>query len=570
MKFVLRVILTATLLGVLGCASADSDKVRFDRIAKDLDMGGSCYFIGSSRHAGTAFEKLIKEHERYIWSSSFTPELQFKLQRFISCSELLGRIAGLHEIKGWGGSSQQIPGAGEVLFRNKLRLLLNEKSDGVLWNLFSPQNHSLEKYLYNLPADTSYAGAFVLDPQLLERLVSAEKSVSDGLANICKLFLGMTLQETLKTVSGVWRLVVVCDEENDPGTLMGIHAKLTLPDKEGKLFNGLASKLKFIPNTGIDLKKRTIKLAKVPGKSFVPYIRYNNGFLSIYTTPLAATRTTDGNSFPQSSPFLKKLARFTNLNGIGLFYANTPWRSGASSNPADQKLRHTCLAVLKKLPDGFIFDGISNNDLNQYTVFSLGIVPLQIAFDSLVKKAPSPAPAPRQARTAVRRKTRKTVRKNPSAAITKRNKSCLNAIQAAGNILLKEAKRSGKWQSPGISGLRFLVEKKVLTEAMLRCPIVRSSGHKTPGLSYANCHYLYFGSPGKNSPKTPVLMEFPFLHKDHIAVFYADGSAQKIQLDGTRSVRRTVSYLHTLHSYEEEEFMRLMKIASEFDNILER
>ena len=104
MKFVLRVILTATLLGVLGCASADSDKVRFDRIAKDLDMGGSCYFISSSRHAGTALEKLIKEHERYIWSSSFTPELQFKLQRFISCSELLGRIAGLHEIKGWGAA----------------------------------------------------------------------------------------------------------------------------------------------------------------------------------------------------------------------------------------------------------------------------------------------------------------------------------------------------------------------------------------------------------------------------------------------------------------------------------
>ena len=65
-------------------------------------------------------------------------------------------------------------------------------------------------------------------------------------------------------------------------------------------------------------------------------------------------------------------------------------------------------------------------------------------------------------------------------------------------------------------------------------------------------------------------MEFPFLHKDHIAIFYADGSAQKIQLDGTRSVRRAVSYLHTQHSYEEEEFMRLMQLAAEFDNILER
>ena len=92
MKILLRHILTAALLGVIGCTSADSEKGRFDRIAKDLDMGGSSFFIGSSRHAGTAFEQLRKQHERYVWSSSFTPEAQYKLQRFISCSELAGRL----------------------------------------------------------------------------------------------------------------------------------------------------------------------------------------------------------------------------------------------------------------------------------------------------------------------------------------------------------------------------------------------------------------------------------------------------------------------------------------------
>lgn len=568
MKILLRYILTAALLGVVGCTSADSDKGRFDRIAKDLDMGGSTFFISSSRHAGTAFEKLLKQHERYIWSSSFTPELQFKLQRFISCSELAGRVAGLHEIKGWGGSSKEIPGAGEPLFRNKLRLLLNEKSDGVLWNLFSPQNRALEKYLYNLPADTSYAGAFVLNPVMLERLITADKSISATFTNLCKLFLGMTPRETLKAFSGVWRIVVVCDAENDPETLAGIHASLTLPDNEGKLFKGLSSKLKFVPNTAIDLKKGTIKLAKLPGKVCVPYIRYSNGQISFYTTPLAALRTTDHQSFPQMQPSFKQLSRLTDLNGVGVFYANTSWISGDPSLSPDRQLRHKCLAVLKKLPDGFSLEGISNSDFNQYAVYTLGTLPLRIVLDSFLR-TPA-APAPRQSRkTPLPAKQKKRVRKNTAAA-EKRNKNCLTAIQTAGQKILKEAVRSGKWQSPGISGLRFLVEKKVLTEAMLRCPTVRRSGHKTPGLSYANCHYLYFGPPGKNSPKTPVLMEFPFLHKDHIAIFYADGSAQKIQLDGTRSVRRAVSYLHTQHSYEEEEFMRLMQLAAEFDNILER
>ena len=89
-------------------------------------------------------------------------------------------------------------------------------------------------------------------------------------------------------------------------------------------------------------------------------------------------------------------------------------------------------------------------------------------------------------------------------------------------------------------------------------------------MSYANCHYLYFGKPAKDSPKTPILMELPFLHKEHLAVFYADGKVEKIHLSGQRSARRAISYLHTRHSYEEEEFMRLMQLAGEFDKILER
>ena len=65
-------------------------------------------------------------------------------------------------------------------------------------------------------------------------------------------------------------------------------------------------------------------------------------------------------------------------------------------------------------------------------------------------------------------------------------------------------------------------------------------------------------------------MELPFLHKDHIAVFYADGSVEELRLSGRRNVRRAVSFLHTVHSYEEEEFIRLIQFASELDKILER
>ena len=67
MKHLLFSILAAVLFGVFGCTSADSDRERFDRIAKDLETGGSCYFISSSRSAETALKEIIRQSEKYTW-----------------------------------------------------------------------------------------------------------------------------------------------------------------------------------------------------------------------------------------------------------------------------------------------------------------------------------------------------------------------------------------------------------------------------------------------------------------------------------------------------------------------
>ena len=565
MKRLFRIFAILTLFGVFGCTSADSDKRRFDRIAENLDKGGSSYFISSSLHTGTAFSKFIKKSEDSLWLSSLPSESKFRLQHFISLSELVGRVAGLHEIKGWGGSSKHIPGK-EVLFRNKFRLLLPGAPRGILWSIFPGSNHNLEKYLYNLPQDTFFAGAVELSPLSLKSFLQANKKMADTANSLCKVFLNMTPEEALDSLSGVWRFVAVCDENNDTETLEGIHTELTLPDPGGKIFKALSGRLKILPNSHVDLHAGTIRLEKIGGKFCITYIRRGRETLSIYTTPGAFSRINTLESFPQLPGFIKKLSRFTSLKGTGVFYCRNVGPGKAFSRSVAMDSVKPSLAVLKKLPDGFVLENIAACDFNQYAVYSLLSLPME--FLPVFLAEPPRAPRSQTARVLPAKKAAAPARR---AAVPGGRRSCTGAIQFAGQKILKDAARSGKWSDPGIAGLRTLVKRKVLTAAMLKCPSIKSTAiSRTAGLSYANCHYLYFGKPGKNSPKTPLLMEFPFLHKKHFSVFYADGKVEKIQLDGRRNVRRAVSFLHTAHSYEEEEFMRLMELASEFDKILER
>ena len=565
MKRLFRIFFIPTLIGVFGCTSADSDKGRFDRIAETLDKGGSSYFISSSRHAGTAFSDFIKKSEDSLWLSSLPSESKFRLQHFISLSELVGRVAGLHEIKGWGGSSRQLPGKG-VLFRNKFRLLLPGKPQGILWSIFPGSDHNLENYLYNLPQDTFFAGAVELSPRFLKSFLQANKKMADTANSLCKVFLNMTPEEALDSLSGVWRFVVVCDEKNNTETLEGIHTELTLPDPGGKIFKALSERLKILPNSRVDLHSGTIRLEKIGGKFCIPYICRGQETLSIYTTPGAYSRINTLESFPQLLAFIKRLSRFTSLKGTGVFYCRNAGPGKDFSRSVVMDSVKPSLAVLKKLPDGFILENIAACDFNQYAVYSLLSLPMEF-LPAFLTEVPR-APRSQAAKAAPAKKAAAPARQ---AAAPGGRRSCTGALQFAGQKIVQDAVRSGKWAAPGIAGLRTLVNRKVLTAAMLKCPSIKGvATSRTAGLSYANCHYLYFGKPGKNSPKTPVLMEFPFLHKKHFSVFYADGKVEKIQLDGRRNVRRAVSFLHTTHSYDEEEFMRLMQLASEFDKILER
>ena len=583
MKQVFCIALAALVFGLCGCSSPapGPEQQRFDRIAASLEPGGTAYFIGSSAQVGPAAGRIRRETERKLWNTPFPPEERQKLQSFISGTELFARLAGLPEIEGWGGSSKRLP---DGSFRNRLRLLLAPGAKGIFWQI-PGQNQRL--YSDPLPPDTLTAGMFCVNAEALQLLLDADKRLSDTADRLCRLLLGVPAKEFFAGLSGVWKFLLTADEEYNVNTFEGLYCALTVPDREGKLFDALAAKAKLLTGGRADGKSGIIQLPPLPGKSGAPQIRKGDGTITFYNSSEAVARTRrknvqgadpvpvlsdDGRAgFTADRPAGEKGDFF--VDGVGFVYNSNAENIDLSLGGPARRVRRPSLGILKRLPDGFLFEEGSPCDLNEYAAISLCAIPAKLAFDIFSRtppppprrKAPAARPAPSPGKSGVPAPPRT---RTPRSSRPRRD-ACLNAISRVGRALLKAAGPQKRFPAPGIAGLRELAEKKLLDPRLLRCPL---AGRQIPDdgeLNYANCHYLYFGKPGADSPKSPLLMELPVLHRDHCAVFYADGSCEKIRLSEHRNVRRAISFLHTRHAYEEEEFFRLMKLAAEFDKILE-
>jgi|GEM_PF-1631347 len=594
MKQVFCIALAALVFGLCGCSSPapDPERQRFDRIAASLEPEGTAFFIGSAVQVGPAVDRVRRDVERKLWNSPLPPEERTKLQSLVSGIELFFRLSGLPEVEGWGGSSKRLP---EGVFRNRLRLLLAPEAKGVFWQI-PAQNRRLVSG--ELPPDTLTAGMFCVNAEALGRLLDADKRVSTAADRLCRMFLGLPAKELLAGLSGVWEFLLTADEECNVDTFDGLYGSLTLPDRKGKLFDALCAKAKLLTGARVDRNSGSIHLPPLPGKIGAVQIRRGEGTVTFYNSPEAVMRTArkkvqrsdngsapsdDGAGFPAARPAEKK--SFV-VDGVGFIYNSNAGNIDPSLSGPARRIKRPSLGILKRLPDGFLFEEYSPCDLNEYAALSLCAIPVKLAFDIFSQPpeppqpapAQRPAPAPRKdpaarpgpapARTEVPAPPRTPRTRTPRSSRPRRD-ACLSAISKVGRILLKAAGPQKRFPAPGIAGLRELAAKKLLDPGMLRCPLVKNQAQESGELNYVNCHYLYFGKPGANSPKSPILMELPILHRGHCAVFYADGSCEKIRLSEHRNVRRTISFLHTRHAYEEEEFFRLMKLAAEFDKILE-
>ena len=375
-------------------------------------------------------------------------------------------------------------------------------------------------------------------------------------------------------LSGIWKIVVVCDEKNDISNLSGIHIALSIPDKGGKVFSVLSQRMRGLPETRVDLEKQFIKLERVPGQMCIPFICKGKDSLILCSSPLAGERTKVTHPAGKLSGAAETYRQYLSPEGVGLVFCKNPFQFNAFYGKIDTITVSPALAVVKKLPDGLEIEEISPWDLNTRFILSS----LSLAFKLVSDKVNSPPRPRKKAQPGTRTESSAAPAAAPEAAAPEAPAAvpkapaqnlCRSGIGKVGKKLLEYTARKKVWPPHGIAGLRELIRQKQLTAAEMTCPLLPAKKAPESSLSYANCHYLYFGQPASNSPKSPLLMEFPFLHKEYFSIFYTDGTVEEIRLTGHRNVRRAVSFLHTVNSYEEEEFMRLMQIAAEFDKILE-
>lgn len=568
MRRIFRNLAIAGALSLCGCFSTvdSADRTRFEQITKDLDQGGSCLFVGSSSRAGAALENVIKNTERQIWNSDLPEPVMFNMQHLLSSVELMARAAGFNEIQGWGGSSVKIRRDG--IFRNRLKLLLPADSRGALWHIPAKQNIRLGKYLSNLPEDTCFAGVFNLDTNAVSRLLNINERFGSSVDKLCQILLGTETGTLLKSLSGIWKIVIVCDEKYDPELLSGVHIALTVPDADGKVFDLLCKRSKIISGITYDPAAGTIRLSALKGRFLVPFIRKGNGCFTVFSTPDARFRTETLESFPGIKQKQKELLEYTEDSGVAAIYCNAPFSRLYLPGAVTPQENNSSIGFLKRLPEGLLFEEISTDDLNSWAVHALSTLPARMIFEIFREAV--------QEQKNVRRPPKKSAvtRPAPKAAAVRKQEvqkedECLKNISLIGSAI-RESSVSGKFPPFGIKGLRELAEKKKIDAAKMCCPRIKKGKNSVSVLNYANCHYLYFGEPAGNSAKTPLIMELPFLHQTYIAVYYADGSVKKLPVQGHRNVRRIISILHTMHAYEEQEFFRLMRIAGEFDKILER
>lgn len=116
------------------------------------------------------------------------------------------------------------------------------------------------------------------------------------------------------------------------------------------------------------------------------------------------------------------------------------------------------------------------------------------------------------------------------------------------------ANRDNWSATPGFPGLQATFKNQLPVQ-------LAQQRNAKPGAD--NCAVLYFGKSAQVTH--PLAISRPQSNADTFLVLYNNGKIETYQLAKADSCRRIVSFLHTLHRWEEADFQRLIALAEKFD-----
>jgi len=550
-----------------GCCT--SEEAAFDAVAAHLDRGGSYYRISDNgplyREAKTFFRSFQRSLLEDRTSEKAGDE---RLMIVTSVVELAVRMSGITACRWSGASSVPVPDALETTFRNRTFYLLPEENAGVFWSMPGKRNRPLAGEISGLPADTLFAGDFILDLAPLGDMLERSSLGREKLAVSCRMLFKTGIRELCEGISGEWGFVVFARRTSGK-----YHDfVLTLPDRKLRLFKRLSELAGNLPSAKVGDTEITLRL---PGAKCTMVCTGADDRLVIFSCAEAKEHFCSSDGGLARQPDFLRLSRGMPEEGVAVFYSagtrpetktvTLPQKfGGISIDPAD--FDRPQLVVVRREKDGLSVTANSGFDIPTTDIVSVFVAPVLLLaahWDELSPLLPrATVPPPQQ----------KMEKPGSEARLEAEGISaCEGNLRKIAAALTAYAKKYGSVPAESdIPGLRKLLADGGIAPADLVLAGMEETAAPGPELlDFSSCSYVYFGAWRKGGgAKLPLLVDRPENHSDLFHVIFNDGSVASFKLENCTSVRRMAGFLHTKFSYSEEDFTELIARASRLDALL--
>lgn len=509
------VLITAVMIAA-GCTAPDASCRARQEAAKHLDPNGSEYNLTG----GMVLQQTLKELDTMLVAGALKLPTAAERREFaqkIAIFRLAAEAAGVNSILWSGSSSTRL---GSSYFHSRGVIITDPEKPGLLNEYPVKGDLNAKVLIGTLPEGTQ--AAFYADIQSGFLLKKISQCGDLAAVLLPQLPAGLPLKELLQGNDGLWSLVFLSTDSKNP------LFRLTLPDKENRLFN-LAAMLARQPDA---LKKGVAKLSL----GAMVTVEKRAGDLAIYLGAECEKRFKD--ALPINAERLPAEIFYgipEKLQALAFFDPSrmpenwNDWRLGKYRFPAmgDSKLPE--ILAVSALPDNQGWQMIINDEssilsgnisfiLEMVFPFAAKIGGKKSAVAPKVKRNP-PHPEPAHAKARLQERC-----------------SCAATLREMGKLSSSD---------PGFKAGLYRLDSGKLQKV--------SSGR------FDGAYFPAF----KDSEKLPMWVSAP--HKEGFCVLLKNGDFRSFKLNKPGSFRRIIGFLHTVYKFDEEVFGHLIGFAIAFD-----
>ena len=549
--------MTAVAAGFLcGCHTtepAETTPTLHEQITSRLNPGGSYYQYSDLTATLAAFYAYGDRVSQAILQSDLPPADRERLAGLLNTVMLGISLAGVDGELAGGASSVplNLPPDSPVRYRNVSCAGYGPGTEqGLLWQLFGTKNRDLREDLGAIPANALLAADFEFYPErvleIVERIAANfQKEGRPGLT------IPAGLREFFPALGGEWCVVVlpVPSEKQDGG--LPISFLVGMPDHDNKIFRKLTH-FEETPEAGTTRKLSQLG-AVLP---FTPVLMAGADSLCLYSDEQAIPAFKEGIPVLADTEQFAALTSGLKMEGTGFFYSSaglgtllTTLTPGIFNGVAIPVELPDQLYIMRKEPNGLLVEGNSGWDLNT-TQLGLSLMPMLMQLSAGTFN--------------------RVENLRDSAQEAAAFQECGSHMEQFRQGLAAYADaHDGRFPAgDDLEGLRELIAAGNIPPAVAVCPAARGDhpAADAENFGYDNCSYVYFGGATRqSSPHLPLLVDWPFNHRDRFHVLFVNGEVRSYPLENLNSCRRLVSFLHSEFKYTEPEFRKLLQTADKLD-----